>query len=107
MNAIRLDWDPVTCPAADYHLLFGSLGGVHELSLSGSVCAIGTAGTFDWLDLPAGDLFFFVVGVDGTGVYESSWGLDGSDSERGGTRPSGFCGVTSKVVTGVCLSRPR
>ena len=58
--------------------------------------SIGTSGNFNWTDVPEEDLFFLVVGVDESGCYESSWGTDGSGSERNGATPSGQCGATMK-----------
>ena len=45
---------------------------------------------------------FLIVGVDGTGVYESSWGADSSGAERHGSAPSNLCGVTTKDDTESC-----
>ena len=68
----------------------------------GSVCAIGGTGFYDWQGVPPGDLFFLIVGVEETGVYESSWGTDGSGAERHGTAHSGMCGVTTKDSSMSC-----
>ena len=69
--------------------------------LPGSECSIGTGGSFDWNAVPAGDLFFLVVGHDGAGT-ESSWGLDGAFVERNGFTPSGECATVAKDPTGSC-----
>ena len=42
------------------------------------------------------------VGTDGTGVYESSWGVDSAGAERKGTSPSNMCGVTTKDIFEEC-----
>jgi hypothetical protein len=68
----------------------------------GSECALGTGGTHDWLGVPAGSLYFLIVGVDITNVYESSWGTDSSDTERNGVTPSKQCGVTYKILSETC-----
>jgi hypothetical protein len=101
-DQIRVEWDAVTCKSSDYHLLFGSIGDVSTLQLSGAECNIGFSGTFAWTSLPAGSLFFLVVGTDDTGVYESSWGSDDAGGERHGTEASFQCGVTTKVVSSGC-----
>jgi hypothetical protein len=101
-DRIEVNWDTDSCPAFSYNLIFGNLADVSTYSLQGSECAIGTAGTFDWMDVPAGDLFFLVVGVEENGVYESSWGVDSSGSERHNTAPSGMCGVATKDITLSC-----
>ena len=70
--------------------------------MTGSECAIGNTGNLDWLAIPAGDLYFLIVGVDVTGVYESSWGFDSSGNERNATMPSAMCGATNKIISETC-----
>ena len=101
-TAIRIRWDVASCAAFDHDLLYGELGSVASYALIGSECAIGTSGSFDWASTPAGDLYFMVVGVDDTGVYESSWGVDSGGTERNGTMPAGFCSATNKIVSETC-----
>lgn len=57
-------------------------------------------GVYDWYSVPSGDLFFLVVGIDDTGVYESSWGV--GVEERNGGAPSWQCGATNKDSTQSC-----
>ena len=78
-----------------------SCGSVHPHGRRGRV-RDRRRGSHDWLDAPAGDLFFVIVGVDDTGVYESSWGTAGSGEQRGGTSASWMCGVTTKDATEGC-----
>jgi len=99
---IEVNWDTVFCQAYNYHLIFGNLSDVSTHTLMGSECSIGITGTHDWYDAPASDLFFLIVGVDDTGVYESSWGTDSSHAERNGTAPSNLCGVTNKDNSVTC-----
>jgi hypothetical protein len=94
---IVVDWDAASCSAHDYHLIFGNLSDVSTYTLTGSECAIGITGSYDWYNVSADDLFFLIVGVDDTGVYESSWGAG-----RDGTAPSGMCGMTTKDSTLTC-----
>jgi hypothetical protein len=101
-DQIRIDWDTSSCPANDYNLIFGNLTEVSTYTLLGGECALGGSGTYVWNGVPAGDLFILLVGQDHTGVYESSWGTDSTDSERNGTAPSNMCGVTSKDGTETC-----
>ena len=63
-------------------------------------CALGVAGASTWSGVPAGDLWFVVVGTNGTGT-EASWGL-GTAGERGGTTASGQCGNAVRDNTGTC-----
>jgi len=99
---IQVDWDAASCPAQDYNLLYGNLADLSAYALQGSVCALGISGSYDWSAVPAGDLYYLVVGTDGTGVYESSWGVDGAGAERNGTSPSVMCGVTTKDIVEEC-----
>ena len=94
---IQVDWDADSCQASDYNLIFGALSELPGYTLMGSACSIGVTGTYDWHDPPAGDLFFLIVGVDDTGVYESSWG-----DARGGTVPSNMCGVRTRDNSLTC-----
>jgi len=101
-GVLRVFWDVDSCPAFGYHLIYGDLADVAVYSLQGSECGIGISGSFQWEGVPAGDLFFLVVGVDDTGVYESSWGVDSTGAERNGGGPSNLCGVTSKDFGETC-----
>jgi hypothetical protein len=101
-DRMRIYWDASSCQAEDYNLIFGDLADVSSLTLQGAECGIGVLGSYGWRGVPAGDLFLLLVGVDDTGVYESSWGTDGSGAERNGTAPSNMCGVTTKDATESC-----
>ena len=100
-GGIDLSWDASSCPAAGYDLLYGALADVASYTLAGSVCAIGATGSFDWATVPAGSLYFLIVGNDGAGT-ESSWGRDSGQGERNGLAASGECGTTAKDPTNVC-----
>jgi hypothetical protein len=99
---IQVDWDASSCMAHDYNLIFGHLANLSAYTVDGAECGIGVFGTHDWLGVPAGDLFFVIVGVDDTGVYESSWGVDGAGGQRNGTSPSWMCGVTTRDTSEQC-----
>jgi hypothetical protein len=100
-DAIRVQWDTASCTAAGYNLVFGDLIGVSTYTLTGSHCAIGTGGVYDWTGVPAGDLYFLVIGHDGVGA-ESSWGLHSGFGERNGFAPSVECATVAKDPTGSC-----
>jgi hypothetical protein len=100
-DQIQLTWDAASCTATEYSLLYGDLSSVSNYTLSGSECSLGTTGSFDWNGVPAGDLFFLLVGTDGSRT-ESSWGTDSLFGERNGLGPSGTCGTTGKDVSGSC-----
>ena len=100
-DTIEVTWDATSCPAAAYNLLYGDLGGVATYALTGALCSVGGSGTCSWTGVPAGSLFFLMVGTDGS-TTESSWGLDGAGQERNGTLPSGRCGATVKDASATC-----
>jgi hypothetical protein len=99
-DQIEVSWDAASCSSGVYNLLYGNLADVSAYGLIGSECGIGGTGSFVWNGVPAGDLFFLVVGGDGVAT-ESSWGLS-SYGERNGLSPSGECGATAKTVNGSC-----
>jgi len=98
---VRVGWDP-SCLSFDYNLIYGDLNNVASYSILGAECSIGISGTYDFLNVPGGSLYFLVVGIDDTGVYESSWGFDGAGNERNGEAPSFTCTATNKIVTPTC-----
>jgi len=100
-DQISVSWDTTSCSVTDYHLLYGDLADVSSYTLAGSQCSLGATGSFDWLDVPTGDLFFLIVGSDRGGV-ESSWGTDSLYGERNGESPSGQCGLVAKNASGSC-----
>jgi len=99
---IVVEWDADSCQAYDYNLIFGPLAAVSILNVNGSECGIGVSGVYDWQGVPAGDLFFLIVGADDTGVYESGWGADSSGAERNGPAASTLCGTTTKDEALTC-----
>lgn len=99
---IQVTWDVSACNSVDYNLLHGQLADVSTLTFAGAECGLGTTGTHLWTPSTGDDSFFLLVGTDGTGVYESSWGRTTGGVERNGLNASGFCGATNKVVTGTC-----
>jgi hypothetical protein len=64
------------------------------------VCDIGASGAFVWNGVPAGNLWFAVVG-DNNATYEGTWGRI-TAGERGGSTPSGRCGVTARNNFSTC-----
>jgi hypothetical protein len=100
-DVIDLTWDAASCPAAVYNLLFGDLADVSSYGLSGARCWLGTTGSYAWSGVPAGNLYFLIVGSDGQGT-ESSWGTDSSHNERNGPTASFRCLVSNKDTTLTC-----
>jgi hypothetical protein len=100
-DVIDVSWDAGTCPASSYNLLYGDLADVDQMTVSGSECSLGTSGSFTWNAVPAGDLFFLVVGTDGAST-EGGWGLDDFGGERNGLNASGECGMSLKDASQSC-----
>lgn len=100
-GSIQVNWDASSCPAPDYNLLYGDLSNVSSYALGGASCSMGTTGSHTWTGVPAGDLYFLLVGADGVGS-ESSWGRDGAGQERNGPAASGLCGATVKNLAATC-----
>ena len=96
-SEISVAWDD-QCAPANANILYGPLGQVSTHTVSGAVCGI--LNPEAWTAVPAGDLWFVVVGDDGVSV-ESSWGL-ATEGERNGLTDSGMCAVTAKDILGTC-----
>jgi hypothetical protein len=98
---LELTWDAATCPASDYHVLYGPLSQVGSLALSGAACDLGTAGTLAWSGVPDIDLWFVVVGDDGLAT-EGTWGAASDGSDRLGSTASGLCQMIQRSNAGSC-----
>ena len=96
-SEISITWDDQCAPTST-KIVYGPLDQAPVYAVTGSVCGIGNPET--WTDVPAGGLWFVVIGGDGSAV-ESSWGL-ATDGERNGLTPSNTCGDTAKEITGTC-----
>jgi hypothetical protein len=99
-GTIGVTWDVDLCASADHHILYGDLNAVASMTLLGAVCDIGTTGIATWSAVPAGNLWFVVVGDDNAST-EASWGTDGTGAQRG-AGPSAQCGLTVRDNSGVC-----
>jgi hypothetical protein len=99
---IEVRWDAGSCQADDYNLIFGDLSEVSTYALQGAECSIGVTGSHDWYNVPSGDLYYMIVGVDNSGIYESSWGTGAAGAERNGSSSSWTCGVTTKDSSESC-----
>jgi hypothetical protein len=73
---LTIDWQP-TCDVSDHALYYGSLGDFD--SYTDAVCSVGMTGTVS-VPSPAGDVFFLLVGHDGS--IEGPYGQDGEGIER-------------------------
>jgi subtilisin-like proprotein convertase family protein len=100
-SSLHLLWDTATCPASNYHLLYGTLATVGAHAPGGAVCGLGPAGAYDWSGAPSGDLWFLVASEDAAGK-EGTWGTTSAGAPRGGTTASGLCGCTSRSNDASC-----
>jgi len=99
-DTLGITWD-ASCSASSYNLIYGDLANVSTYALTGSECGIGASGSYTWNGVPAGNLYFLIVGTDGAGV-ESSWGSASTGAERNAGASSAQCAVASKDPSGVC-----
>ena len=97
---INLTWDVSTCSSSDHHVLYGNLANVASSTVSGASCDLGTFGSATWPGVPAGSLWFVVVGNDNA-VTEGSWGMMTS-GERGGASASGRCALSARNNAATC-----
>ncbi|HEX4822817.1 MAG TPA: S8 family serine peptidase [Candidatus Polarisedimenticolaceae bacterium] len=100
-TTIFLSWDDAGCASTGYHMLYGNLATVSTYALGGSLCALNTAGSSTWSNVPAGSLWYVVVSDD-AGVTEGSWGPGVAGGERNGGAASGQCGFTARSNTATC-----
>ena len=100
-TTINVTWDVATCSSADHHILYGDLATVASTAVTGASCDLGTSGATSWTGVPAGDLWFVVVGDDNA-TTEGSWGTDGAGAQRGSGTVSGQCGMAARDNSGVC-----
>ena len=99
-STINLTWDIATCSSTDHHVLYGALASVATATVSGASCNLGATGSASWTGVPAGNLWFVVVG-DNDATSEGSWGTR-TGGERGGTSASALCGMTTRDNSGTC-----
>jgi subtilisin-like proprotein convertase family protein len=100
-STIDLTWDVSTCSSTDHHVLYGDLASVASATVGGAACHLGASGLASWSGVPAGDLWFVVVGDDDAFI-EGSWGTRGDGAQRGGNAPSAVCGMTTRDNSGTC-----
>jgi hypothetical protein len=100
-DAIDVFWDATSCPATDYDLIFGDLADVGTYTLAGAECGLDSDGSYGWTGVPAGSLYFIVVGTDGAGI-ESSWGTNSDLVERNGPSSSNECSTFLKDASIEC-----
>ena len=99
-GTLTVSWDVATCTSPDHEVLYGDLATVGTYAVTGAVCALGTSGTATWSGAPAGDLWFVVTGIDGSGT-EASWG-DATGGPRNGTAASNQCGSAARTNATTC-----
>lgn len=93
-----ITWDASSCPSNNYHLIYGRGENLSTWFIDGSVCDLGTSGSYTWTGIPDPStydskfLWFLIVGDDGAQI-EGSWGVDSQGRQRAAGTPSGACGV--------------
>jgi hypothetical protein len=99
--SINLKWDVATCSSTDHHLIYGDLATVASAAITGTACNLGTSGTNIWAGVPAGSVWFVIIGDDDA-TTEGSWGTSTGGAQRGGTTVSAQCGMTARDNSGTC-----
>jgi hypothetical protein len=100
-TAIDLTWDVSGCAPAGHHVVYGALSGLPSYQVAGGVCGIGSTGSFSWAGVPAGDLWFVVVGDNGL-TTEGLWATTSSGGPMNATTPSLTCGMTNRINLTAC-----
>jgi hypothetical protein len=99
-TSINLTWDVATCSSTDHEVVYGDLASLASYTVAGGYCGLGTSGAGTWSGVPAGDLWFVVVGTDGAGT-EGTWG-NATSGPMGGVTASGQCGNAARNNGGTC-----
>jgi hypothetical protein len=94
---VQVSWDDQCAPATT-KIVYGPLSDVATWTITDAVCTIDNPETWD--PVPAGDLWFLLVGGNVAGA-ESSWG-EAAAGERNGLIASNTCGSTEKDLAATC-----
>jgi hypothetical protein len=86
------------CDASDHTIYHGGLDGVASYAYAGAACLLGAGGSARF-DPGAGDVFFFIVGNNGT--VEGSYGLGLQEAERPEAIGVGSCDYPQDL-SGTC-----
>jgi hypothetical protein len=97
-SQLAIDWDMQCSSDDEINLIYGSLDDVAGYTVAGSLCSLTQPTTWD--AVPAGNLWFLLVGENSAGV-EGSWGSS-SAGERGDPAGSLQCGTIGKLAIGGC-----
>ena len=92
---IQISYDPA-CEADDHTVYVGDLADVSTTTVSDRICGVGATGTTAFVPQPSGDLFWVIVGEDGTA--EGSYGTDGTTERPEDTAP-GLCNYPQSLDT--------
>jgi len=101
-SSLSCTYDTSTCVVPDHTIIYGDLANVAAVTPAGGVCSIGNSSPYSWSSVPAGNIWWIIVGDSGT--TESSWGqkyVGGSYSERSAAA-SNLCGNTTLNTSGTC-----
>jgi hypothetical protein len=99
---LTITYDTATCTQADHSIIFGLLSALNPITPSGAVCGIGNTSPYAWNGSPLVNLWWVIVGDDGT--TESSWGqqMSGGVYSQRSAVASNQCGNTAVDITGTC-----
>ena len=86
--------------SGNYNLYFGDISGLSSYAYTGSACALGASGAAT-APMPAGSVFFYVVGTDGAGT-ESANGWDSSGAAVSATGVGVACSITTQDIFAGC-----
>jgi len=95
---IQVSYTPA-CSASSHTIYYGPLQDVASYRYTGARCGIGVSGTALFVP-PPGNLFFLVVGTDGT--REGSYGRDSSGVERPESVGAATCDVPQDLDGVLC-----
>ena len=94
----HITWDVINCPAPNYNLYSGPMGGVSSYAYNAWQCSLGASGSAD-ITLDSGNVFFLIVPVSGS--TEGSHGFTSAGVERNAIG-IGHCGITAKDTSTTC-----
>jgi hypothetical protein len=97
-NLVDVTWDATSCPAADYNIYYGDLGGGDVVV--GGICNLGTTGATT-VTIPGNATWWVIDGQDGGDVV-GSHGRDSTGAERILVNWDLTCAQTQLDLTGTC-----
>ena len=97
-NLVDVTWDATSCPAIDYNIYYGDLGGFDVVV--GGICDLGTTGAAT-VTIPGNATWWVIDGQDGED-FVGSHGRDSTGAERILVNWDLTCAQTQLDLTGTC-----